>query len=503
MNVPDVRPLSANGGLVVLWKFPVFLILLGCALGRTAAAKVEVDSNGPSAPLDRQVLKLRGDPARPVILQVNMVMPDGVGPFPLVIFNHGSDGIPEIQSLYNHDQHAGIYYFLSRGYAVASPMLRGYGGSGGQQSSHYGCRLDATARDNAKDILAVVDQLPKVPRIDTRRIIVAGASYGGWNALAVGGMRDSRVKAVVNFYGGVRASMCEDGDAALSRGARIFGKTSRVPSLWLYGENDSLFPRPLWEAMHRAYIIGGGLAEIPLLGTFQKDAHGFLGASSSLDLFAAKLDAFLSRTGFSTETVYPEYIPQLPPPPSHYAAIEDVDAVPFLNSEQREGYRKFLKAPQPRAFFIVRTSGTLATDSGYDPLGRGYALCKQKKLACRLYAVNDDVVWTYPKPPPPATRFAAFEDATAIPYLDAKGRDAYDAYRRMPRPKAFVIAPNGVWRYASGDMDAVAAAMTSCATAHPACKPYAVDGHVVWPGTSATIPKDRFIPPTPARAATP
>lgn len=484
-------------------RFLILAVLLWWTLDRTASAKVEVDSNGPSAQLDRQVLKLHGDPARPVTLHVNLVTPDGPGPFPLVVFNHGSNGIPALQASYDYDHHMGTYYFLSRGYAVASPMLRGFGGSGGHQNDDFGCRLDAAARDNAKDILAVVDQLAKLPKLDTSRIVVAGSSFGGWNALAVGSMRDARVKAVVNFHGGVRTTTCDASDEALRRGARNFGKTSRVPSLWLYGDNDSLFPKALWQAMRQAYVAEGGLAEIVAYGTFQSDSHGLLSIPSALNLYAAKLDAFLTQTGLLAEVIYPEYVPRSPPPASHYAAIDDIDAVPFLNPEQREGYRQFLKAPQPRAFLIAMNKGALATDRGFDPLERGYTLCKQHKMTCRLYAFNNDVVWTYPNPPPPATQFAAFDDAKAIPYLDAAGRAAYDAFRKMPRPRAFVIAPNGAWRYASGSIDSVAAAMASCATAHPACRPYAVDGNVVWPETSATIREDRFTPPRPAPAAAP
>lgn len=487
----------------MLLKFFFFAALVWCGLDQPALAKVEVDANGPSAPLDRQILKLRGDPARPVTLQVTLVMPDGPGPFPLSVFNHGANGIPALQASYDYDHHMGTYYFLSRGYAVASPMLRGFGGSGGHQNDRSGCRLDAAARDNAKDILAVVDQLAQFPKLDTSRIVVAGSSFGGWNALAVGSMRDARVKAVVNFYGGVRTTTCDAGDEALRSGAHNLGKTSRVPSLWLYGDNDGLFPKPLWQAMRHAYVAAGGSAEVVAYGTFQRDSHSLLSIPSALNLYAAKLDAFLVQTGFLAEAIYPEYVPQSPPPASHYAAIDDIEAVPFLNAEQREGYRRFLKTPQPRAFFIAMNKGALATEKGFDPLERGYALCKQHRLQCRPYAFNDDVVWTYPNPPPPATGFADFANANAIPYLDAGGRAAYEAFRKLPRPRAFVIAPNGVWRYASGDIDPVAAAMASCATAHPACRPYAVDGNVVWPGTAMTLPDGRVTPPRPAPAATP
>jgi hypothetical protein len=42
--------------------------------------------------MHEQVLHLSGDPDRPVDLIVTLYQPDGDGPFPLAVLNHGSNG---------------------------------------------------------------------------------------------------------------------------------------------------------------------------------------------------------------------------------------------------------------------------------------------------------------------------------------------------------------------------------------------------------------------------
>ncbi|MCJ2033028.1 dienelactone hydrolase family protein [Methylobacterium sp. J-068] len=440
---------------------------------------------GPDTPIEWLHFNYHGDPRRPAMLKTTVAIPTGQGPFPLVVFNHGSNGKANENDMRNYERSMATYYFLSRGYAVAQPLLRGYGGSTGAPSFQDKCQFTEMAQDHGKDILAVIDQLAENPKIDTRRTIMAGASFGGWNALAAGTLRDRRVKVVVNFYGGLRSVNCKASDVALRRGAGLLGKASKVPSIWFYGDNDQLFPKPLWEAMYGAYVGAGGQAEMVAYGKFGTDSHRLLGNPAAFGVFVPRLDAFLKQHGFPAAITHPQYIPLEPPPASRYADLDDVDALPFSTPRNREAYLAFLKSPRPRAFFIAAGRGTIGTSEGYDPLAQGYAECKQHGVTCRLYAFNDDVVWTYPSPPPAPTRFAAYEDADAIPYIDAAGRTGYAKFRALPRPKAFVIAPNGAWMLASGDLDAVGTALERCGRVNPGCKPYAVDGHVVWPETAA------------------
>ena len=47
-------------------------------------------------------------------------------------------------------------------------------------------------------------------------------------------------------------------------------------------------------------------------------------------IWVPKVDSFLARVGLPNHPVNPEYLPSPVPPPTHYAAVDDVDAVPYL-----------------------------------------------------------------------------------------------------------------------------------------------------------------------------
>ncbi|MCJ2141173.1 dienelactone hydrolase family protein [Methylobacterium sp. E-066] len=447
--------------------------------------------NGWPLPEKRVILDLTGDPAYPVKLKVGLVLPPGPGPFPLVIWNHGSNGrkgtIDEkfVVEEANAHLNMGVYYFLSRGYAVALPLLRGFGHSGGS-IDRTRCRPDDLGLHAAADIEAVLDQLGKRPEIDARRVVVAGVSMGGWNSLAVGTLQDARVAGIISFFGGVRSSPCSDDGALLVQSTRRFGSASRVPSLWLYGENDSFFPMPLWQAMHRAYVEQGGKAEVLNFGPYKSDSHRLLSDGSSVYIFGPSVDKFLNKLGLPSQKLFSDYVPGPPLPSTHYSALDDIEAVPFLSNENREDYRRFLKSPSPRVFLIAPNKAVSWYSEGFDPLARGLATCEALGIECWPYAYNNDVVWAHSTPAPPPTQFAKIEDAAALPYVNDAGRNAYKQFLTLSRPRAFVIAPDGRWAWSASTPDPVAAALALCGKRGPPdCHAYAVDGAVVWPESAA------------------
>jgi poly(3-hydroxybutyrate) depolymerase len=178
------------------WRFPFvdeplaklvarFLLLLAASWSLPAAADEEPMLDGPKASVHEQVLSIPGDPARPVALEATLLMPDGPGPFPLAVMNHGANGKvrPALTPRYRTTFSA--YYFLSRGYAVILPMMRGYAGSGGHISV-AGCDFARIGREDASDIQAVIDDVSRLPSIDPSRVVIAGQSFGGWNEIARG-----------------------------------------------------------------------------------------------------------------------------------------------------------------------------------------------------------------------------------------------------------------------------------------------------------------------------
>lgn len=80
-----------------------------------------------------------------------------------------------------------------------------------------------------------------------------------------------------------------------------------------------------------------------------------------------------------------------------------VDPLSLLGEAGKNAYRKYQSKPFPRAFVISSSGagqyavGTAPQDASLpsDPAARALALCNRRGLAdCRLYAVDDRVVWT-------------------------------------------------------------------------------------------------------------
>ena len=187
-------------------------------------------------------------------LVVTAFAPQGRGPFPLVVFNHGKNPIPPEQ----HKRYRAIYaahYFVSRGYAVLVPMMRGFAGSSGTTYAK-GCDPVGMAEKHAHDIADIISQAAGLDigaTIDASRIVVAGQSMGGWDSLAVAALNPPGVKGVIDFSGGYKAPSCPDWEGHLVEGAGKFGRNAREPALWFYGDNDSYFPVALWRRMKEAY----------------------------------------------------------------------------------------------------------------------------------------------------------------------------------------------------------------------------------------------------------
>ncbi len=465
------------------------LALLLIAATSLARAQQEPPPNPlllPPVPTHEQVVHLSGDADRPVDLITTLYLPEGTGPFPLAVINHGANGTREKPAdMKRHRFTYLAYYFLSRGYAVALPMMRGYAGSGGSQSFHH-CDLDEVALANGRDIAGAIGALGSDPRIDATRIVVAGQSFGGWNTLGLGATftPSQNVRGLVNFSGGLNSSGCPGGNGvdALIRGAARMGAASTLPSLWFYGENDSLFATDTWRAMYQAYKDQGGHATLVDTGPFMNDSHQLLSHPESFSIWVPRLDAFLARIGLPSAEVQPAYMPVPVPPPTHFAAIDDVNAVPWVSDAGRAAYRTYLTRPTPRAFLVASSGGFAAAVTGFDPLGRALADCARAHLTCRPYAVDDEVVWV-PPPQPPAlrdTHFAALSDVTAVPWVNATSRAAYARFLSLPLPRAFAVAPGGQSVSTQGGYDPVQRALALCAQHGLSCRPYAVNDAVVW-----------------------
>lgn len=347
--------------------------------------------------LNEQIVMVPG--ANGNMLETTIFRPPGAGPFPLVLMNHGKQpGDPRLQS---RDR----FYFLSRefvrrGYAVIVPMRTGFSGSGGDYADH-GCDMAANGYLQATDLRAALRYARAQDWVDSERIIVAGQSYGGLAALAAGAGALPGVRGLLNFAGGLRA---DDGScqwkSALVSAFADYGSHSRLPSLWFYGANDSYFNHELVNRLYQAYNGAGGNARLVAYGAFKRDAHGMVGSRDGFAVWWPQAKRFLRQLGMPTDEVVA--IAEDPPiPRTDFAAIQDIDSVPFLHERGRDGYRAFLSKSTPRAFAVSSSGAWSWAEEGEDPVGRVLSACQaNSRQPCKLYAVDDYVVWNESEPVP-------------------------------------------------------------------------------------------------------
>lgn len=426
-----------------------------------------------------------------VTLQTTVYTPDGPGPFPLAILNHGSSGSAPRDQARSRLSFASVY-FLSRGYAVVQPMMRGYAGSGGQQPAN-GCDIVATSMDNAIDIQRVIDYMSRQPSIDASRVIVSGQSYGGYNTLALGTLNIPAVKGLINFNGTMRSPKCSADLERTVNAVGYFGARTRTPSLWFYGSNDHLIPEDTWRAAYRRYTLLGGKATLVPVGNFFEDSHNFLGHQESVAIMTPPLDTFLRQVGMPSNVKFADFLPMASPgsgtasstyantavpAASHFADLNDLKAVP-IGADTKAEYQRFLTLPKPRVF-LISDRGVAVVSGGINPLKRGLDNCLQRGVKCSPYAIDDQVVWTGAKltPIPPASGFADINDVNAVPINDS-ARAEYQRFLTLPLPRAFVVGKKIV-AVGNGGVDPLGRLLQNCSQQQIQCWPYAVDNQVVW-----------------------
>lgn len=328
-------------------------------------------------------------------LETTIFKPAGDGPFPIAVINHGKAlGDPRFQE--RSRPLRGVRFFMQRGYAVAVPMRQGFSKSTGMYIG-AGCNIDDNGRAQAEDVQAVLQYMTAQPYADKNSIVVVGQSHGGWTTLAFGTLNYPGVRGLVNFAGGLRQLTCASWESTLARVAGNYAKATNLPSLWFYGDNDSYFSPGVFRPMHEAYTANGGKATLVAFGKFGRDAHSLFAVRAGERIWHPHLASFLQSVGLPHEVVMPQYAgpPTLPTPPAtDFAALENADALPRIKEKGRKGYATFLTRDPPRAFAIAPSGAWGWANGGDDPLQRALDNCnKHGKGACRLYAVDDAVVW--------------------------------------------------------------------------------------------------------------
>jgi dienelactone hydrolase len=218
--------------------------------------------------------------------------PNVPGPFPTVLFNHGSGGA-------DADHTAGLPIteaaeklapvFLKHGYAFLYLFRRGQGLSGdqgpfmqdilrqeeaarGKQARQHLQYMLATT-DHFHDVMAALSFLKTAPAIDARRIAIAGHSFGGQVTL-LAAERDNTLRAAVTF---AAAAGSWERSLELRERLRAAAEKTTAPIMLVQAANDySTAPsRELageLRRLHKSYV----LKIYPPVGQTSDDGHNFL-----------------------------------------------------------------------------------------------------------------------------------------------------------------------------------------------------------------------------------
>ena len=109
---------------------------------------------------------------------------------------------------------------------------------------------------------------------------------------ALGGAQAARFLSAVP--GAVWMELLENG--RLVEAAASYGKTAKIPTLWLYAQNDSYFAPSLAQRMAKAFSAAGGRAELHVLPPYADDGHSIADDEDGWDIWGQQMQAFLALT---------------------------------------------------------------------------------------------------------------------------------------------------------------------------------------------------------------
>jgi pimeloyl-ACP methyl ester carboxylesterase len=226
-------------------------------------------------------------------------------------------------------------------------MRRGYGGSGGIWAEDYGsCSNSDYARAGqigASDIAAVAKFMAGQPYVSKGKWISIGVSAGGFATVALSADSPPDLAAAISFAPG-RGSRGPDtvcGAGQLVSAFAQYGRTSRVPLLWVSADNDHVFGPPLVSQLTGAFSKAGGNLTFVKTPPFGSDGHQLFEVASGIPIWSPIVDRFL----MSNNLVLRDRLLDVTPP--------DIPAPSSLNVRGRGAFRNYLESGPNKAFAVA------------------------------------------------------------------------------------------------------------------------------------------------------
>lgn len=383
-------------------------------------------------------------------LEAMLVRPDGPGPYPIAIVSHGTPRDPADRA-----QLTPLRFlpeareFARRGWATAVVLRRGYGGSDGPYSESTGSCNNPdylhSARQSAEDLRQAVRYLSAQPYADPGRIIAVGVSAGGLASIALSADPPPGLKAVISFAGG-RGSIADNEVCREERLVAAFGtlgRSSPVPNLWVYAENDLFFGPALASRLWEAFTREGGRGEFIAAPPHGKDGHSFF--TAGIQEWTPMVDRFLEQNGLvPRRTPIALTLPALPPPPE-------------LSAANRSKFPAYVAAGGNKAF-AVSPDGAYGWKSGLRSLdeaqkGALETCAMHTRQSCRIAYLNDRPAGAGADMAAPAAQEGPRGTPVRLeppPELSDANRPKFGAYVEAPGRKAFAVSRDGAFGWKSG-----------------------------------------------------
>lgn len=203
-----------------------------------ACAPARPPARPPDAALEAAAPSAVAIPGGPYALRGDLFTPAGRGPFPAIVYNHGSERDPSLDFLGTTGR-----WFQQHGFVVLFVYRRGAGGSDGPYWQDTVERLPTAAQAQAtvdaleaetEDVMIAGRWLASRPEVDPERLAVAGCSFGGIVSL-LAAERGEPFRASVDFAG---ASITWAGNAPLRARLTAAAQAARIPIFLLQAAND-------------------------------------------------------------------------------------------------------------------------------------------------------------------------------------------------------------------------------------------------------------------------
>jgi carboxymethylenebutenolidase len=232
-------------------------------------------------------------PSGKLMLHGFLYRPQGSGPFPAVLYNHGSEEKPGWKPELGE-------FFSNKGYVFFVPHRRGHGRSP-NDSYVESLRAQGVAgaialhETHLEDQLSALAYLKQLSDVDPRRIAVAGCSYGGiQTVLAVEANAEQKLglRAAIDFAGG---AMTWGSLSLRNRLVRAIRKAN-IPLLFIQAENDyDLSPSRTLAAELEQLGKPYKLLFFPPYGNTHAEGHGVF-CSQGTDVWGPAVFSFLDAS---------------------------------------------------------------------------------------------------------------------------------------------------------------------------------------------------------------